>query len=166
MKNKNLLIVGIVVLVLALAGGYYFFVAQKSSTEEELTPSEQDASVPKLSPEDIGLEMEASADSRKVKFAITKASDIKHLEYELSWDADIPKDLQLDGAEEDQKITRAKTGEADIEGEETYETEFLDLGTCSSGTCKYDTGVEKVSLILKITKSDGKVYQVEDSLTL
>src|SRR3989344_2137775 len=166
MKNKNLLIVGVVILILLVAGGYYLFVGGKSKDDSEPTAFEQEASIPKLTPQDIGLEIKASADGRKVKFTITKASDIKHIEYELSWDADIPKDLQLDGAEEDQKITRAKTGEADLDGEETYETELLDLGTCSSGTCKYDTGVDKVNLILKITKTDGKVYQVEDSLEL
>ncbi len=159
--------VGIVVLILVLAGGYYFFIGGKSSDDSEPTPLEKEASIPKLSPEEIGLEMETSADGRKVKFIINKASDIKHLEYELSWDADIPRELQVEGAGAGEKITRAKTGEADIEpGENTYETELLDLGTCSSGTCKYDTGVERINLILKITKRDGTIYQVEDSLSL
>lgn len=166
MKNKSLLVIGAVILLLLVGGGYYFFFANKSSegTDEDISSSIQDESIPVLSAEELGLELMASSDKRKVKFIIGNASDIKRIEYELTYDADIPKDQQLEGGEG--KVTRALTGDVDLEGESTYESEFLDLGTCSSGTCRYDTGVESVTLILKVTKNDDKVYSSEASLEL
>jgi len=34
------------------------------------------------------------------------------------------------------------------------------FGTCSD-VCHYDSGVTDIDLIVKITKTDGKIYQVE-----
>ncbi len=167
MKDKNLLIVGVIILVVLVAGGYYFFGIQKSSKKANTdTTISQDAIIPTLSVEEIGLTLEASPNGKQVKFIIAKADGIKLIEYELTYDADIPPDQQLEGAEEGQKVTRAATGEADLEGDSSYESKYLDLGTCSSGTCRYDTGVASVKLILKITKTDGKVYSAEASLEL
>ena len=45
-------------------------------------------------------------------------------------------------------------------------TSYRELGTCSSKVCRFDVVVSPVRLILKVTKTDGKVYQVEDSLSL
>lgn len=165
MKNRNRLLILISTLTLFFLGiGLYFTLgntSQSSKTNQSQSMSEE---VITLSPEDIGLEMVASKNKKQVKFIIKKLDKITNIEYELSYEAD-----SAGGLEESEtgRITRGVAGEDTIEpGQTTYESKFLDLGSCSSNTCRYDTGVEVVNLLLKLTKRDGKVYQVEDSLTL
>jgi hypothetical protein len=158
MQNKNYIIIGVVILLLGL--GAFFYLSSRNA--EPVVPVENslDEEVVTLSPEEIGLELVASANNRQVKFVINKPDGISALEYELSYEADAA------GGEEG-RISRGVAGEEELDGtEEVYESKFLDLGSCSSGTCRYDTGVESVNLLLKVTKSDDTVYQVEDSLTL
>lgn len=165
MKNKNLLyaLVGILVLVLLVGGGFYFLNSRnQSDNEDEISEFEED--YPELSPDEIGLTMEARSDGRAVRFAIGKASDIESIEYDLSYEADLSDAEAAEGGEGG-RIQRGVTGEDTVTGD-TYESEYLDLGSCSSGRCRYDTGVEEVTLVLKITKKDGNIYQVTDSLTL
>lgn len=167
MKDKKLfIIVGVVVVVLLSVGGFFIF--NKKSTSS--TPSDQTASldedIVKLSPSDIGLKMITSPNKKQVKFIISKPEGITNIEYELSYEAD-----SVGGSSEDGdaggRINRGVAGEDTIDPDESsYESKFLDLGSCSSGTCRYDVGIETVNLLLKLTKTDNKVYQVEDSLTL
>ncbi len=159
MKNqKFLIIIGVVVLLLGL-GTFYVL----NGRSEEPTDEGYVEEILTLSPEDIGLEMVASASNQQVKFIINKVEGIESLEYELSYEADVPPGYQG----EEEKISRGVAGEEEIEaGEEKFESKFLDLGSASSGTFRPDIGVEKVNLLLKLNKTDGKVYQVEDSLIL
>jgi len=155
--SKIVMIVGAVVLVLLVGGGLFFLKGKQSAApvEEETT---QNQSIPKLSKDEIGLSMELSPDNKKVKFSIAKAADMKNVDYEITYDADSTEDASV-------KVPKGITGAEDIDGS-TYETDFLDLGTCSKNVCKYDTGIENLKLLLKITKKDGKVYQSEDSISV
>lgn len=159
MKNQKLLIiVGVVVLLLGL--GTFFVLNGRSEEPEDNGYVEE---VITLTPEEIGLEMVASASNQQVKFIINKVEGIESFEYELSYEADVPKGYQG----EEEKISRGVAGEEEIEsGSDKFESKFLDLGSASSGTFRPDIGVEKVNLLLKLNKTDGKVYQVEDSLEL
>ncbi len=159
MKQKNFIILGIVFFLILIVGGYLLFgnKSQQEPVEENQSLEEE---VITLKPEDIGLKIMASANKKQVKFIIDKLNGIRSIEYELSYEADA-----VSGDE--QRISRGIAGEDVIKpGMKKYESKFLDLGSCSSGTCRYDTGVESVNLLLKLTKDDGKVYQVEDSLSL
>lgn len=163
MKNKNLLIaVGVVLFVLIALGGFYVF-ANRSVEEPKEEASE--TLVKTIKPEEIGLTMEITPDKKKVLFKIAKAQGIESIEYELTYEADSTAQEQSEGGEP--RVQRGITGEADIEsGASSFESEELDLGSCSRNVCRYDTGVDSVDMTLKLTKDDGNIYNVEDSLEL
>lgn len=159
MKHKNFIILGVVFLLILFVGGYFLLGNKTQPKLKEETRSVEEEVIT-LKPEEIGLQIMASANKKQVKFIINKLNGIQSIEYELSYEADA-----VSGDE--QRISRGIAGEDVIKpGMKKYESKFLDLGSCSSGTCRYDTGVESVNLLLKLTKDDGKVYQVEDSLSL
>jgi hypothetical protein len=159
MKQKNFIILGVIFLLILFVGGYFLLGGKTQPESKEETRSVEEE-VLTLKPEDIGLQIIANANKKQVKFIINKLNGIQSIEYELSYEAD-----SVSGDE--QRISRGIAGEDVIKnGMKKYESKFLDLGSCSSGTCRYDTGVESVNLLLKLTKNDGKVYQVEDSLSL
>jgi len=166
MKNKQVVIaVAAVVIVLLGVGGYLVLAQKNSKPPVDNSLISEDAI--KIPASDIGLTMELSADEKKVRFTATKLDGVKSLEWTFNYDADIPPDQQseADGAA---KVSQAfgSLEPVDVEGKSSYSSEYRELGTCSSGHCRYDTGIEKVNLVLKMTKTDGKVYQIEDSIEL
>ncbi|OGH18842.1 MAG: hypothetical protein A3F31_04675 [Candidatus Levybacteria bacterium RIFCSPHIGHO2_12_FULL_38_12] len=151
MNAKYLLLAGILLLV--LGGGVFVFNSNKNKPVTAPALS-QEETVKKLNPEDIGLAFTARNDKKAVKFMIEKIDDISNVDYEISYLAkgDIP---------------RGAIGHADPEaGDTKIETNYIDLGTCSSGKCKYDEGVVSVKLLLKVTKKDNSIYSVEKTLDL
>ena len=109
--------------------------------------------MPSLSPKEVGLEIEALRGNQQVVFTLSKTDGITVVEYELTYFAE-------DGQQ------RAVIGTIDKEDlGTTIKSKPLDLGSCSSGVCKYDKGVKEVDLLLKVNK-DGKDYQVKAKLSL
>ena len=163
-KNKTVVIViGVCVGIGLLAGGYFFIANRSAQTEEETFIEEQ--VVESISPDEIGLTMEANPSGKGVRFSIEKATGIETIEYQVTYEADSTAQERSEGGET--RVQRGITGEAMIEsGDSSYTSEWLDLGSCSRNVCRYDTGVSEVMLTLKITKSDGKIYEVEQSLAL
>lgn len=163
LKNRNIQIaLGVVLLVLVGLGGFYF-IANRTTEEPEEQASE--TLVKTISPEEIGLTMEATPDKKKIKFSIAKAEGIESIEYEMVYEADSTAQEQSEGGEP--RVQRGITGEADVpSGASNYESEELDLGSCSRNVCRYDTGVTQVDMTLKLTKDDGNIYNVEDTLEL
>jgi hypothetical protein len=163
LKNRtNQIAIGVVLFVLLALGGFYFFM---NSGAEEPKEEASETLVKTIQPEEIGLTMEITPDNKKVMFKIAKADGIESIEYELTYEADSTAQEQSEGGEP--RVQRGITGEADIEsGASSFESEELDLGSCSRNVCRYDTGVDKVDMTLKLTKNDGNIYNVEDSLEL
>lgn len=164
MKNKNALIGIIVVVVVIIAGGGFFLLNKSKSNNStaNTTVNQTSATVGTRSPKDIGLTLSASPDNKKVQFSVDNLSDITAISYELTYQADSTLSEKQEGA--DATVQRGITGDAKLTSG-SYTSPWLDLGTCSSGTCHYDTGVTSVDLILKVTKG-GKDYQVEQKLSL
>jgi len=162
-KRNNQIAIGIVILVIiGLLGFFFFSGGSKGKTEEKQSV---EATVQNLNPADIGLKMAATPDKKKVKFSISKASDIKSIEYQLTYEADSTAEEKSEGGED--RVQRGITGESAIKaGDSSFQSDDLDLGSCSKNVCRYDTGVKSVDITLKITKNDGKVYDVQDSLAL
>lgn len=151
MNTKYLLLSGIVILL--IGGGVFVLNSNKTKPAPAPTATTEEE-VKKLNPDDIGLTFTARSDKKAVKFSISKIDDISNVDYEISYLAkgDIP---------------RGAIGHADPKpGESKIETNYIDLGTCSSGKCKYDEGVTSVKLLLKVTKKDNTVYSVQKSLDL
>lgn len=159
-KRNNQIIVGVVV-VLLLVSGFLIFGGKSKAKPQDTT---QDQTVQKISADEIGLSIEPKSDKKAVKIKIEKASDIKSIEYELTYEADSTVQEISEGGES--RVQRGITGDGKIDGKSVYESEWLDLGSCSKNVCRYDTGVKSVSLTLKIIKNDGKIYQAEKSLDL
>lgn len=158
-KDRKIQIGAAILVILLLVSGFLIF-GGKSKAKLEETPQEQ--SVLKISPEELGLTITAKPDKKAIKFAITKADGIKSIEYELTYEADSTAAEQSEGG--DARVQRGITGETKIEsGKNSFESPWLDLGSCSKNVCRYDAGVKSVSLTLKITKTDGKVYSAEKS---
>lgn len=164
-KNKTpLMIIAIIVVIALIIGGFLLYKNNTSTPEPEPTPSRSDV-VEELSAGEIALNLEASPDNKKIRFEIGDLTDIKAVSYELTYEAEPSAQEKADGAE--QRVQRGVVGEAKLKsGDTKYISPWLDLGSCSSGVCKYDVGVTSVSLVLKITKDDGKIYQTEESLDL
>lgn len=164
-KQKGVLIGLIVVLVLVIVGGGFAFVASRNAALQDEETADSSEIVETLTAEELGLSIEAKPDGKAVKFKIEKAGDIKNIEYQLTYEADSTAQERAEGGED--RVQRGVTGEATIAGSKsTYESEWLDLGSCSRNVCKYDAGVESVDLTLKIVKKDGKIYEAETSQTL
>lgn len=154
-KKKIIIAGGVVLLIVVLVSGYYLFSAKAPQVSEEVTGEEdqqEEVVIPTISPNDLGLTFVARTDKKAVKFTITKIIGIESIDYEISYlaNGDIPRGAigRIEVKPKDQKI----------------ETNYIDLGTCSSGRCKYDEGVESVKLLLKIVKRDGNSYSAEQSL--
>ncbi len=160
--NRNLLIVIVVFLILALIGGYFFISGRNSDTVEETGSVQQE--LPKISAEELGLEIIPSSDLKYIQFRVANLKDITHLEWEFTYDAIAPDTGDGGGG----LVTQGFGGEAEIKpGESEFLSERRELGTCSTGgKCRFDTGIERVDLIVKVTKADGKVYQADLSKAL
>lgn len=153
MKNKKVLIGIIAVVILLVAGGAFFVMNRNSGAEEEEFGEFEDE-LPSLKPEEVGLEMEALRGNQQVVFTLTKPEDITAVEYELTYFAEDGQQRAVIGAVEEEDL-----------GGDTITSKPLDLGSCSSGVCKYDKGVKEINLMLTVTKG-GKDYQVKDTLNL
>jgi hypothetical protein len=163
-KKGLFIIIGVVLAIVVLVGGYFFITSRNASTADEETASDSEV-VETLSAEELGLSIEAKPDGKAVKFIIEKAGDIKNIEYQLTYEADSTAQERSEGGED--RVQRGVTGEATISGGKTkYESEWLDLGSCSRNVCKYDSGVKSVDLTLKLVKKSGKTYEAQTSQPL
>lgn len=163
--NKKFAIIGAVLVLLLLGGGGYVVMSQKGPTP---TPTpEAGQMVEELDPSDIGLKLELSSDKKKLKVIVGNVSDIQSLDYEVTYEADIPASEQVEGGEGETRTTRGFSADAQIKSSDSkYESKYFDLGSCSKNVCRYDTGVEEIEVLMKVTKKDGKIYQVEESIKI
>lgn len=158
MEQKKIYIIGgvIGVIVLGIVGYFVFSKKETPPAPVEQTAVEEEIQVviPTLTPDNLGLTFVARKDGKAVKFTIENPKGIKSVDYEISYLAkgDIP---------------RGAIGHVDVSlSDKSVSTNYIDLGTCSSGKCKYDEEVESVKLVLKIEKDDEKTYSAETTLDL
>ncbi|MBI2430676.1 MAG: hypothetical protein HYV39_01525 [Candidatus Levybacteria bacterium] len=159
MQQKKIIIAAALVLLLILFGLGYFLYSPRTSQSPQETPQDEEQQqeevvIPTISPDNLGLTFVARNDKKAVKFAITEIKDIQAVDYEVSYLAE-------------GNIPRGAIGHIEVKPtDQKIGTNYIDLGTCSSGKCKYDQGVTLVKLILKITKINGKIYSAEKTLEL
>lgn len=149
MKNQKV-IIGIGIVLLVLVGGYFLFFSNKAKETAVTQPEVPEETILTLSPEEIGLTLTAIENNRKVLMKIANTSGVVSLEYELSYTSkgDIPRGI---------------LGTIDIKSKNKPIEHTIVLGTCSD-VCHYDEDVSNIKVILKVTKSDNKVYQSEKTL--
>ncbi len=174
LQNTKILIGAIAVLVILIVGGAaWFFFNNKGLTNQadqgqaNSQSGGQSQTIGSLSPSDIGLQMVLRSDSKAIKFTANKLQGVKSLEWNFTYQADIPQSDQ-NQYNQGQKVTQEFGSDSPVilNGKTSYESQFRELGTCSSGVCRYDTGVTSVQLQMKVTKLDGSIYKVDDSINL
>lgn len=151
MKNKNLIIAILIILVVTvIMGTGTFLLLGKKSNKLPETDTEIEEQVKKISKDEIGLKLKMGSDGKRVVFEVGKTENIASLDYQLSYNS---KD----------NIPRGAIGHIEIKIKGQPVKKEIVLGTCSD-VCHYDEDVSNIKLILKVTKLDGKIYQAEVSL--
>lgn len=142
--------------VLVVGVGVYAFL-RSGQSNQSTTPDEfVNNQIPTLNPSDIGMVVTVRPDKRALKFELKKASDIKHVDYEIRYNHIV------DG----EQVGEGITGLMNIATDGITKTDYRPFGTCSGNVCRYDEGVSDVLIVLKVEKNDGKIYQVQDPVKL
>jgi glucose uptake protein GlcU len=153
MKNQSVIIIGAIVLLVIVGGGYFFLSPKQEAVKTETTePEIVEETIETLSSEELGLTLTAGAGNRRVIMEIANLEGISSLDYELSYTSkgDIP---------------RGVVGAMEVTSKDKQIKKELVLGTCSD-VCHYDEEVSDIKLILKVTKTDGKVYHAGKNLEI
>ena len=150
MINKKSLIIAVAVVVVVLVGiSVYILSTKKAAPVQTQEPGTEMETVPVISPKELGLTIEMGPDGKRVIMKIKNTKDITGVDYELSY-------ISTGG------IPRGAIGHADVKEGQPVLQEIV-LGTCSD-VCHYDTDVKDIKLVVKITKTDNKIYQSEVDL--
>ena len=154
LKDKRILALIAALLILVIGGVALAFMRGNSTPN----PADQfvEENLPTLSAEDIGLEVTLRGDKRAIMFEVTKYDDIERIEYEITYEKEI------DG----ETVPEGLYGEMNIALDGITKTDYREFGTCSSGVCRYDEVVSDIKITMKVTKKDGKVYSVEETVPL
>lgn len=159
MKNKTLLLILSLVLLIIISGVGIFYIAssRKSSQQTKEIPVTQDTPVPNLSPDDIGFTLALAQDGQSAGHAIdlkiAKIDGITGIDYEFSYTYG-------------DNLNQGGFGHLDVKSGDSTLSQQIVLGTCSSGTCRYDKDVSHFKVILRVTKTDGKTYEVQKEMDL
>src|SRR3989344_114175 len=157
MKSKNYFFFAAVVVIALIGGAVFFLTSNKSKNPSG--PSLEEQNVIALKPEDIGLGLELSNNNREVLMTLTKLDGIKSIEFEASYDVNETDPESGDNI----VVSQGATGEVVVEGEGEV-TREITLGTCSA-VCRYHDVASDIKFILRVNFTDGRVGQVEDTLT-
>ena len=151
--KKTLIIISIVILVLFFSG--FFLIRGTNSGKNVKEPEvtiEPTVILPTIS-EDIKVDLSGKNSNRIVILKISGLSDdLLSIEYELTYTT---------GA----GLVKGALGKIVLKGEKEIIRDDIVLGTCSSGRCVYDEGVDSITLSLKFNSQKGSsVFQKTFSL--
>lgn len=143
--NRKLLIFLVIILGIATAGGVFWFVKGVTQKPTTTTSSQKEAVLRELPLASRPFaSMTPRTDGHEFKLAVSKIpAGTDAFEYELVY-------KNSDG------VTQGVPGSVKFKGATTLERNLL-LGSCSSGKCKYDEGVEKGTLTLRLRNADGEL---------
>ena len=155
LRNNRWALLGIgAVIIVAVVTGAVFMMNSKKVREgkgPEITAEEQAI---QMKPEEIGLELTPNTAVTEVAMKINDVSKFTHFDYEMSYDAIVG----------EAAVPRGAIGSGDVNPGETSVVRKITIGTCSSGTCKYDKGVKKISFIIRLTLKGGQIGVVKKDL--
>lgn len=155
MRDKKVIIIG-GVLAIFVAGVVFYLLSTKPAINSNVVPVVEEEIIDSLTPQEVGLDLFPTKNNRYITFTLDKLDGISQIEYEISYNATVEDNVVLQGL-------NGEVGEDDI-NKGTVTVERI-LGTCSTGgKCRFDEGVTGAKILLKITKTNGKVYQVEKSI--
>lgn len=139
--KKNLLIVGVLIVILLLGG--FFLWSRKEGVRPEAvpTPTPEGRLIETTLEERPYVTLTPSQDGHWLTLSIEGIKDEKTLEYELIYNT-------ASG------VTQGSTNTVELEGESSYTKKIL-LGTESRGHYRYDEGVTQGTLTLRFRSSEG-----------
>ena len=155
LKNKVVLVVAGVIVLLILVGGLFLLTSKKSTPTQDTANTNAiptQIPIPTITADSIGLTLKAGTGGKTAIATVANPAGISDLEFTLTY-------LALVNGED---VERGVTGKLTITSKSA--SKEITLGTCSD-VCHYDTGVKNLKLILKVTKDDGKIYQADASLS-
>jgi hypothetical protein len=147
---KKIIIISVIVItVIGLILGVIYKIQNQqpqAQTEEEVIPTPTIV-LPTVS-ENIKVDLTAGSGKQNVILKVSGLTDdIQSIEYEITYQT---------GA----GLARGVLGKITLNGEKEITRNDIVLGTCSSGKCVYDTGVNEVNLSLKFnTKNSSSIFQ-------
>jgi hypothetical protein len=156
LKNKKAVIAAGIVVLILIFGLVLFLVSSKgSNSTTDQTANVGPAQIPILilQPADIGLSFVPDSNMQKGTMTITKTSDITSVDYQLTYTAIVT----------GEPVARGTIGHVDVKTKGQEISQQMVFGTCSD-VCHYDNGIADVKLIVKVTKTGGKIYQAELSV--
>lgn len=155
-QKKMLLIAAIIFVILLLGGGAFFVLSQKhTATQTASNDQMQTQTMPTLAPAAIGMSLAVTRGGKSITMTVNKITDITSMDYEVTYTAN----------NTNNEVPRGVIGHIDIKPGDTEKNQEVVLGTCSD-VCHYDKVVSPVKFSLKVTKSDGKIYEVDQSISL
>lgn len=157
MKNKNILVTGAIVLILVV-GGFLLTSRNGDSSKKSVKDTSTLPDNEVIPTVDSSVEVTLTADKLLHEATLTVNSypeGTTGIQYALSYDASV------DG----ENVPKGVVGDLKIEPKSTTTSKQVTLGTCSSGTCKYDKIMSKVTVELKFKGDYGsKLYKGEFDL--
>lgn len=152
LKNKNALITGGIIVVLLVGG----IALTQMNGSKGSNGSEKESTLPEsevIPTVDASVKVTLEADKllHEATLAVENYPDgTDEIEYSLSYDATV------DG----EAIPKGVIGTLEIVSGKNSVSKAVTLGTCSSGTCKYDKITSKISVELKFHGDYGsQLYQ-------
>jgi hypothetical protein len=153
--KKNKWIVAAVVAVIIIVAGA-ILVTVNNAKKTPVTQETNEDSIVNMKPEDIGLTLTPSSDNKELELHIGDVSKFSEYDYTVSYDA----------VEDGQTVEKGVIGSGKINSGDTSVDKSITLGTCSSGTCRYDKGIKKIEFDIKLQLKNGKTGAVETTVDL
>jgi hypothetical protein len=156
LQNKKVVaVLGIVIVVVLVAILGFALMKFSGQTQNQTTANVQPTEVPVLTllPDAIGLTLTEDSAGQNAIIKVTKTDGLAAISFELDYTG-----KPSTGTE---AVPRGAVGDLDLTKSPVMKK--IPFGTCSD-VCHYDTDISDVKVVLKVTKSDGKVYQVTQSL--
>lgn len=145
--NKSLSILLIVVIALGIIGGGAFWLFKKSTApvQDQAVQQDDEASAPELNMDQRPyVSLTPSVDGHNLHLTAKKIpANTISLEYTIKYT-------------NAQGVNQGAFGEGKTNGSTSLDRDVL-LGSCSSGKCKYDEGVEDGTLTIALRDGDGKL---------
>ena len=147
MKNKNLIIVSVIAVVLAVVSvGIIVMNQPKKNIAAVVEEQPQEVIEPLASSVEVSLTKSKTKDNTIIMGISGMKSKYKTVAYELSYDS-----LGI--------VQGVTTKPLDVTGKDAFTRDDIYLGTCSRNVCRPHPGVKKISLVLEFTDMTGKKSQ-------